>query len=47
MHAIRWGIFGAGAVAAKFVLSLKRLPNASVGLVASRTRENAEAFGLR
>lgn len=47
LQSIRWGIFGTGPVAEKFVLALKSLPGASVELVVSRTATKAEAFAER
>ena len=47
LQSIRWGIFGTGPVAEKFVLALESLSGASVELVVSRTASKAEAFAER
>ena len=40
----RWGILGAGSMAATFARGLARTPGASIHAVGSRTSESAEAF---
>ncbi|GAB2174759.1 Gfo/Idh/MocA family protein [Dongia sp. agr-C8] len=40
----RWGIFGTGAISAKFVAGLAVAHDAEVSFIASRTRERAEHF---
>lgn len=44
MKPFRWGIFGTGFAARKFVLGLRAAKNAMVTAVASRTLENAQSF---
>jgi len=40
----RWGVFGTGAVAAKFVADVSATPGTTVAMVASRTQAGADAF---
>lgn len=42
---IQWGILGTGRIAGKMAEALKRLPEAELAAVGSRTKEAAEAFG--
>ncbi|MEE6260236.1 Gfo/Idh/MocA family protein [Plantactinospora sonchi] len=44
---IRWGILGTGWMAGRFVEDLRRLPDAEVVAVGSRTRAGAERFATR
>jgi len=44
---IRWGILATGVIAARFVEDLRRLPDAEVVAVGSRSRAAAEAFAQR
>lgn len=44
MSLFRWGIFGTGAVSAKFAAGLKQLRNAEVTLIASRHATQASTF---
>ena len=44
MTQFRWGIFGTGAISAKFVAGLATAQGAQVTFVASRTREKAQRF---
>lgn len=44
MTQFRWGIFGTGAISAKFVAGLAAAQGASAAFVASRSREKAERF---
>ena len=41
---IRWGIIGAGHIAAKFAYGLKAVPDAELVAIGSRTEDKAEAF---
>ncbi|MBB2909884.1 putative dehydrogenase [Streptosporangium becharense] len=47
MSAIKWGILATGGIAATFTEDLKRLPDAEVVAVGSRTAESARAFADR
>jgi predicted dehydrogenase len=40
----RWGVFGTGIVARKFVLGLREAPDVHAGIVASRNHTNAQSF---
>lgn len=42
---IRWGIIGTGKIAKRFAEGLRRLPEAELWAVGSRSGETAEAFG--
>lgn len=44
MNKIRWGIFGTGTIAHKFASDLKRVQNAGLFAVGSRSLQNAEVF---
>lgn len=44
MTRFRWGIFGTGAISAKFVAGLATARNAEAAFVASRTRARAQRF---
>lgn len=45
MNTIRFGIVGTGNIAHRFAHAIANVPQAKLCAVASRTRENAEAFG--
>lgn len=45
MENVRWGIFGTGKISRAFAAALKDTPGAVLAGVASRTSDNAEAFG--
>jgi predicted dehydrogenase len=45
MQTVRWGILGTGKISRAFATALKDTPGAVLAGVASRTGENAEAFG--
>lgn len=42
---IRWGIISTGRIATDFATDLRRLPDAEIVAVGSRTQETADAFG--
>lgn len=42
--ALRWAIFGTGAISAKFVAGLRHAPGATASLVASRSAQNGQRF---
>lgn len=42
---VKWGIIGLGGIAHKFAQALEVIPEAELVAVASRSKENAEAFG--
>ncbi len=44
MARFRWGIFGTGAISAKFVAGIATAREAEIVFVASRSRQSAEAF---
>ena len=44
---IRWGILGAGGIAAKFAADLSRVPGNTLGAVGARQADRAEAFAAR
>ena len=44
MTGFRWGIFGTGAISAKFVLGLAAAPGHEAVMVASRSQQSADAF---
>src|SRR6478736_6623803 len=46
MAAFRWGIFGTGAVSAKFIADLRHALDAEASFVASRTLAKAERFAV-
>lgn len=41
---VRWGVLGPGRIAGKFVEALRDVPGATLGAVASRAQERAQAF---
>lgn len=43
---IRWGIIGAGKIAAKFAKDLSTVPNSKLYAIASRNLEKAKGFGV-
>ena len=45
--AIRWGILGAGGIAAKFAADLSRVPGNTLAAVGARQADRAEAFAAR
>jgi predicted dehydrogenase len=47
MNKLRWGIMATGGIANKFAQALTDLEDAEILSVASRTQENADAFGNR
>ena len=44
MTTFRWGIFGTGAISAKFVAGLATARDAEPAFIASRSREKAQRF---
>jgi predicted dehydrogenase len=44
MQEIRWGIIGAGAIAAKFASDLKTVPNCKIVAISSTSQERANEF---
>jgi predicted dehydrogenase len=44
MQEIKWGIIGAGAIAAKFASDLKTVPNCKIVAISSTSQERADAF---
>lgn len=47
MNTIRWGILGCGRIASKFADDLKWAPGGELKAVASRNRDNADAFASK
>jgi predicted dehydrogenase len=44
MQEIKWGIIGAGAIAAKFASDLKTVPNCKIVAISSTSQDRADAF---